>query len=96
MYGSPKHFRMYFDRLDICLAHRAFACDWHSGQGSATYAKLGQLERMGFWPGAAQGTEPRDLGDNAREIYKQLVINHCGGVKSTVASEASHTRQQEA
>ena len=76
---------MYWDRFDICLAHWAFACDWHGGQGSATYAKLGQLERMRFSPGACQGTEPRDLGDNAREIYKQLVIAHCGGIKSTGA-----------
>ena len=74
---------MYFDRFDICLAHWAFACDWHGGQGSATYAKLGQLERIGFSAGMAQGTEPRELGDNAREIYKQLVIAHCGGVKNT-------------
>ena len=74
---------MYFDRFDICLAHWAFACNWHGGQSSATYAKLGQLDRMGFWPGMGQGTEPRNLGDNAREIYKQLVIAHCGGIKST-------------
>ena len=77
---------MYFDRFDICLAHWAFACDWHGGQGSATYAKLGQLERMHFRPGACQGTEPRNLGDNAREIYKQLVIAHCGGIKSTASN----------
>ena len=74
---------MYWDRFDICLAHWAFACDWHGGQGSATYAKLGQPERIGFSAGMGQGSEPRELGDNAREIYKQLVITHCGGIKST-------------
>lgn len=74
---------MYFDRFDVCLAHWAFAVSWHGGQGSATYAKLGQLERMRFSPGVCQSEEPRYLGDNAREIYKQLVIAHCGGVKST-------------
>ena len=76
---------MYFDRFDICLAHWAFACSWHAGQGSATYAKLGQLERMRFSPGVSQSGEPRYLGDNAREIYKQLVIAHCGGVKRTAS-----------
>ena len=80
---------MYFDRFDICLAHWAFACNWHGGQWSATYAKLGQLERMRFSPGACQSTEPRYLGDNAREIYRQLVVAHCGGIKSTAASAAS-------
>jgi len=74
---------MYWDRFDICLAHWAFAVSWHGGQGCAIYAKLGQLERMGFRAGMGQSEEPRELGDNAREIYKQLVIARCGGVKST-------------
>ena len=77
---------MYFDRFDICLAHWAFACHWHEGMGSATYAKFAQLDRLRFSPGAVQSAEPRDLGDNAREIYKQLVIAHCGGIKSTASN----------
>ena len=73
---------MYFDRFDICVAHWAYACDWHGGQGCPIYAKLGQLIRMGFQPGMGQSTEPRYLGDNAREIYRQLVVKPCG-LKST-------------
>jgi len=69
---------MYFDRFDICLAHWAFAVAWHEGQGSATYAKFAQLERLGFRAGICQSEEPRHLGDNAREIYRQLVVNRCG------------------
>lgn len=78
---------MYWDRFDICLAHWAFACDWHDGQGSAAYAKLGQLERLGFKPGLCQSTAPNLLGDNAREIYRQLVVKHCG-IKSTAQGVA--------
>ena len=78
---------MYFDRFDICLAHWAFAYQWHGGQGCPVYAKFAQLDRVGFRAGPCQCTEPRALGDNAREIYKQLVIAHCGGVKSTVQPE---------
>ena len=77
---------MYFDRFDICLAHWAFACAWHEGQGSATYAKFAQLERVGFRPGPCQSDEPAELGDNAREIYRQLVVSHCGGIKSTLTA----------
>ena len=77
---------MYWDRFDICLAHWAFAVSWHGGQGSATYAKLGQLAEMGFKPGLGQSEEPRELGDNAREIYRQLVVKHCG-IKSTGATK---------
>ena len=68
---------MYFDRFDICVAHWAFAVAWHEGQGSATYAKFAQLDRIGFAPGG-QSEEPRYLGDNAREIYRQLVVKRCG------------------
>ena len=73
---------MYFDRFDICLAHWAFAVSWHGGQGCEIYRKLGQLERMRFSAGVCQSEEPRHLGDNAREIYRQLVVSHCG-IKST-------------
>ncbi len=79
---QPGAFDMYWDRFDICLAHWAFASAFHGGQGSHLYSKLGQLERMRFRPGACQSGQPKDLGDNAREIYRQLVVKHCG-IKST-------------
>jgi hypothetical protein len=69
---------MYFDRFDICLAHWAYAITWHDGMGSATYAKFAQLQRLRFRPGACQSEDPRHLGENAREIYRQLVVGRCG------------------
>ena len=68
---------MYFDRFDICTGHWMFAMLWHGGQGSATYAKFAQLDRLGFRPALGWG-RPSDLEPNAREIYRQLVVNHCG------------------
>ena len=68
---------MWFDRFDICEAHFMFAMLWHGGQGSATYAKFAQLERIRFRPSPLLN-EPKDLGDNAREIYRQLVVKRCG------------------
>ena len=73
---------MYWDRFDICLAHWAFACGWHDGMGSETYAKFAQLNRLGFNPGC-QTERPCDLSDNAKEIYRQLVVKRCG-LHSTV------------
>jgi hypothetical protein len=73
---------MYFDAFDICIAHWAFATHWHGGQNSELYAKFAQLNRIGFNPGTASD-RPADLGSNAKEIYRQLVVGHCGGVKST-------------
>jgi hypothetical protein len=74
---------MYWDRFDICLAHWAFACSWHDGMGSEAYAKFAQLNRLGFNPGMGQTERPCDLGDNAKEIYRQLVVKRCG-LHSTV------------
>lgn len=68
---------MYFDRFDICCAHYLFACLWHSGQGSEIYAKFAQLERVRFRPSPSM-EEPKDLSSNAKEIFKQLVVNYCG------------------
>ena len=68
---------LYFDRFDVCLAYWAYATHWHAGQFSDTYAIFGRLERMGFRPGC-QSDRPADLGDNAREIYRQLVVKFCG------------------
>jgi hypothetical protein len=72
---------MYWDRFDICAAHWMFAMLWHDGMGSATYGKFAQLERLRFRP-SPLWSEPRDLDENAREIYRQLVVNRCG-IKST-------------
>jgi hypothetical protein len=68
---------MYFDRFDICAAHWMFAMLWHDGQGGATYAKFSQLERLRFCP-AMGWSQPSDLEPNAREIYRQLVVDLCG------------------
>lgn len=72
---------MYWDRFDICAAHWMFAMLWHDGMHSATYGKFAQLERLRFRP-SPMWKEPRDLDENAREIYRQLVVNLCG-IKST-------------
>ena len=72
---------MYFNRLDICEAHFMFAMLWHGGQGCPIYWKFAQLERLGHRPSPLL-SDPRDLPENAREIYRQLVVNHCG-IKST-------------
>ena len=69
---------MYYNSFDICLAHWAYAIAWHEGQGSKTYAKFSQLHRFNFSAGICQSEEPRHLGDNAREIYRQLVVKRCG------------------
>lgn len=73
---------MYWDRFDICLAYWAFASAFHEGQWSDLYGKLSQLDRIGFRPGMSQSGQPKDLPENAREIYRQLVVKHCG-IKST-------------
>jgi len=61
-----------------------FAMLWHGGMGCSIYSKFAQLERMRFRPSPALA-EPKDLDENAREIYKQLVLNHCG-IKSTASN----------
>lgn len=68
---------MYFDRFDICAAHWMFAMLWHDGQGSRTYGKFAQLERLQFRPSPLWSI-PADLEPNAREIYKNLVTTLCG------------------
>lgn len=74
----------HFDRFDICEAHFMFAMLWHGGMGCSIYAKFAQLERMRFRPRASLAN-PKDLGENAREIYKQLVVDLCG-IKSTASN----------
>ena len=68
---------MYFNRFDICEAHFMFAMLWHDGQWGEIYGKFAQLERLRFRPSPLL-SEPKDLEWNAREIYRQLVVNHCG------------------
>lgn len=68
---------MFFDRFDICAAHWLFASLYHGGQGSRLYSKLSQLERLRFRP-APGWRQPSDLPENAKEIFRQLVVNHCG------------------
>lgn len=68
---------MYFDRFDICEAHYTFAALFHGGQWCPIYAKFAQLEGMQFRPGLSCG-DPAKLGDNAKEIYRQLVVAYCG------------------
>ena len=65
---------MYWDRFDICAGHWMFAMLWHDGQGGEIYAKFAQLNRIGFSP-SPLWREPRDLPDNAKEIYRQLVVS---------------------
>ena len=75
---------MYFDRFDICEAHFLFCYLFHEGQGSATYAKFAQLERLGFRC-APSIRDPKDLNENAREIFRQLVVRRYG-IRSTHAA----------
>ena len=73
---------MFFDRFDICEAHYLFACLYHEGMWSKTYAKFAQLERIGFR--CAPGIEnPKDLSENGRWIFRDLVVARCG-LHSTV------------
>ena len=68
---------MYFDRFDICEAHFMFAMLFHGGMGCPIYWKFAQLERVGYRPSPLL-SHPSDLTENAREIYRQLVVDHCG------------------
>ena len=73
---------MHFDRYDICLAYWLFAVHFHGGQFSPEYAILGRLERIRFSPGACQSDRPADLPENAREMYRRLVVRRFG-IRST-------------
>ena len=68
---------MYYNRFDICEAYYLFASLFHSGQGSEIYSKFAQLDRIGFSPSPLL-SKPSDLDFNAREIFRQLVVSHCG------------------
>lgn len=69
---------MEWDRFDICMAYWTFACLFHEGQGSDTYAIFGRLERIRFRPSPLASGLPRDLNPNAKVIYQQLVERRFG------------------
>ena len=79
---------MYYDSLDICEAHYLFASLFHGGQGCAIYAKFGQLDRLRFKPSPIL-SKPADLNPNAKEIFRSLVVKHCG-----IHSTTSHHGQR--
>ncbi len=63
--------RTEWNRFDICEAWSLFASDWHEGQGSATYATFGRLDRMRFRPSPMLST--RSLSPNGRLILAGLI-----------------------
>jgi hypothetical protein len=70
---------MYYDSFDICAAHYTFAYLFHGGQNCPIYAKFAQLNRLRFSPGLGSHVgNPAYLEDNTKEIYRQLVVRHCG------------------
>jgi hypothetical protein len=75
--NSTNEAAMYFDSFDICQAHYTFAALFHGGQWCPIYAKFAQLDRLRFRPGMGCGN-PANLEANAKAIYRQLVVKHCG------------------
>lgn len=67
---------MYFNRFDIIAAYWLFLSQYHGGQGSREYARLSWISTV-FSP-STLWSEPRDLPENAREIYRQLVVKYHG------------------
>jgi hypothetical protein len=72
---------MYFDRFDIIAAHWMFCMEYHDGMGSKLYQRLSWIGTV-FSP-SPLWSQPRDLPENAREIYRQLVVSF-HGIHSTV------------
>lgn len=63
---------MYFDRFDIVEAHYLYACDYHEGQWSELYARIGRiLTKLRFRPRPSLNYET--LSENAQVIYDNLV-----------------------
>ena len=60
-----------WNRFDICEAWYLFACDWHEGQFSDTYAIFGRLDRIGFRPSPI--LSGRSLNPNGRLILAGLI-----------------------
>ena len=69
-----------FDRFDICSAYWLFLGQYHGGQGSREYERLSRL--LAHFSPSPLWRQPRDLPENARAIYRDLVVKH-HGVRST-------------
>ena len=62
---------MYFNRLDIALAHYLFYSLWHGGQNTREYGRLCRISRY-FKPSPLGINLDEEGNENAREIYLQL------------------------
>lgn len=60
---------MNFDRFDICEAYYLALSEWHSGQGSAEYARLCRL--TSYYTPRPMLT-PQTLTESGKIIYQQL------------------------
>ncbi len=65
---------MQWDRFDICEAYYCYAKDYMRDRydNSIEFGILGRLHHMGYRPGFG-GVEYRDLTDNAKAIYRELI-----------------------
>ena len=72
-----------WNRFDICEAWYLFASAWHQGQGSATYAVFGRLDRMRFRPSPMLST--RSLSPNGRLILAGLIRDARASRKARVS-----------
>jgi hypothetical protein len=59
------------DRILICEAFHYAASQFHSGQNSKGYAKLSQLDRIGFRPGL--GNAFKERGSDERNAAAALL-----------------------
>ncbi len=66
---------MQWDRFDICEAYYCYACDYMGGQNSVEMRIMARLNRMGYRPGFG-GVQYRDLNENARAIYRELIARY--------------------
>ena len=68
---------MQWDRFDICEAYYCYASDYmrDRNDNSIEFKILGRLYHMGYKP-LFGGVEYRDLTDNAKEIYHELVARY--------------------
>jgi len=75
---------MYFNRLDILTAYWLFLSQYHGGQGSRDYQRLSWI--LSVFSPSPMWSRPRDLPENAREIYRALVVKY-HGVHSTAPAQ---------
>ena len=67
---------MYFDRFDIVAAHYWFCANHHNGQFGKLYARLCRItEKLRFKP-APSWYGPKDVSENCKAIYDNLVNRH--------------------